>query len=243
MAYHSNETVGSIHIPYNWSYADATARLAATGFVAADVGKFARQLDNNTLWMLINHSPITWKQLNGGSSDTSAIHVDVANEISGITEKTTLANADIVVIEDSAASYVKKKAQIINVRPVFGTYAQYAASDGETTYTGTVNWQTKTTLTTPSLPAGTYRVSFMAEIRNTTSVSDDIKYRLRQDATTDLCYGNIEVKDVTNYFPVTGFAHVTLTATTHAFTIEYALENAADTMAIRNARIEFWRIS
>jgi hypothetical protein len=56
---------GAIHDPYDFSYADATARGAATGFVAGDVGKLARQLDNNTLWMLTDESPITWLQMTG----------------------------------------------------------------------------------------------------------------------------------------------------------------------------------
>lgn len=60
MAEHQQLATGEIHIPYQWSYADATARLAATGFVIADVGKLARQLDDNSLWMLTDDSPETW---------------------------------------------------------------------------------------------------------------------------------------------------------------------------------------
>lgn len=62
---HKDYGVGYIHIPYNWEYANAIARLAATGFTAAQVGKLARQLDNNSIWILINHSPITWIVLGG----------------------------------------------------------------------------------------------------------------------------------------------------------------------------------
>ncbi len=60
---HNVIDVGEIHRPYNWSYADATARLAATGFVAGDVGKLARQTDDNSLWMLTDDSPITWQSI------------------------------------------------------------------------------------------------------------------------------------------------------------------------------------
>lgn len=45
----------------------------------------------------------------GSGTDSNAIHSNVANEISAITEKTTLSSNDIIVIEDSDASYVKKK--------------------------------------------------------------------------------------------------------------------------------------
>lgn len=63
MAKHSELT--NVHIPYAFSYADATAREAATGFTAADVGKLARQLDDNSLWMLTDDSPETWVQVGG----------------------------------------------------------------------------------------------------------------------------------------------------------------------------------
>jgi len=51
----------------------------------------------------------------GGGLDTTAIHVDEADEISGITEKTVLSDTDLIVIEDSEASNVKKKVQVSNI--------------------------------------------------------------------------------------------------------------------------------
>lgn len=63
---HPNIAVGDVHIPYNWTYANAAARTGATGFAAADVGKIARQTDNNTLWMLTATTP-TWVQIGGPS--------------------------------------------------------------------------------------------------------------------------------------------------------------------------------
>ncbi len=51
-------------LAYLWEYADATARGAASGFTSDDVGKLARQLDNNTLWMLTATTP-TWNQVGG----------------------------------------------------------------------------------------------------------------------------------------------------------------------------------
>jgi hypothetical protein len=48
-----------IHVPYQFSYANNAARTGAGGFVSTDVGKFARQTDNNTIWMLTATTP-TW---------------------------------------------------------------------------------------------------------------------------------------------------------------------------------------
>lgn len=45
----------------------------------------------------------------GNKSDPTALHTDVNGEINGLTEKAVLANDDLLVIEDSAASNAKKK--------------------------------------------------------------------------------------------------------------------------------------
>jgi MSHA biogenesis protein MshQ len=50
---------------YAWTYADATARLAATGFVPSDIGSIARQLDNTTFWRLVAITPV-WVQFDSG---------------------------------------------------------------------------------------------------------------------------------------------------------------------------------
>ena len=42
------------------------------------------------------------------TSDVNAVHVNVANEITAITEKTSVDNQDEFLIEDSGASFVKK---------------------------------------------------------------------------------------------------------------------------------------
>lgn len=49
---HQDVAAGYIHIIYNWSYADAAVRGAASGFAAGDIGKVARQEDDNSLWLV-----------------------------------------------------------------------------------------------------------------------------------------------------------------------------------------------
>jgi hypothetical protein len=51
----------------------------------------------------------------GSGTDSNAVHVNVANEISTVTEKGTPVSADLIIIEDSAAAGVKKKVQIGNL--------------------------------------------------------------------------------------------------------------------------------
>ena len=74
MTFHSKNSLGARHPPHNWEYADATARLAATGFTTADVGKEAWQQSDDTYYRLADDSPITWVQLGGGSGLTAAQH-------------------------------------------------------------------------------------------------------------------------------------------------------------------------
>jgi hypothetical protein len=82
MAEHASAPVGQIHVPYQWSYADTTAREAASGFSAGDVGKLCRQEDNNTLWILSDDDPVTWVAVggSGGGAPTTASYVTTASD-------------------------------------------------------------------------------------------------------------------------------------------------------------------
>lgn len=62
--YHDEQrTIDGIHIPYAYEFANASARQNATGIIAADGGKFARQMDDNSVWMLLSHSPLLWLRI------------------------------------------------------------------------------------------------------------------------------------------------------------------------------------
>lgn len=51
----------------------------------------------------------------GGTSDTDAIHDNVSGEIAAVAEKVSPVSADLVLIEDSAASNAKKRVQVGNL--------------------------------------------------------------------------------------------------------------------------------
>lgn len=78
---HSDIGVGEIHIAVNWVYANSAARLAATGFVSADVYKIAVQSDDFSLWLLTDDSPITWKDIGTSSSSRAANPMTTAGDI------------------------------------------------------------------------------------------------------------------------------------------------------------------
>lgn len=58
--------------PHAWEYADATARLAATGFTPADVGGVAWQRSDDTLWQLTVDSPTAWAAISLNSNEAWA---------------------------------------------------------------------------------------------------------------------------------------------------------------------------
>jgi hypothetical protein len=51
----------------------------------------------------------------GSTDDPDAIHADISGEIAAVTEKASPVDADLLLIEDSAASNVKKRVQIGNL--------------------------------------------------------------------------------------------------------------------------------
>lgn len=93
---HVDIPAGERHAPHNWEYADATARLAATGFVASEVGSVALQLDNNSYWTLTDHSPITWV------SHTAA-HEAAADPHSGIYQPASANLTEYAAVNPTAA--------------------------------------------------------------------------------------------------------------------------------------------
>jgi len=66
---HSEVALGARHAIHNLTYADAANRIAGTNegssivLAAANVYQIAKQLDDETLWILLDDSPITWKNI------------------------------------------------------------------------------------------------------------------------------------------------------------------------------------
>ncbi len=65
MSLHKNITYPDGHIAHAYEYANAAARTGATGFTSADIGKIARQTDDNSFYVLQAVTP-TWAAITGG---------------------------------------------------------------------------------------------------------------------------------------------------------------------------------
>lgn len=58
MALHNSLVGADNHEIHAFTYANAAARLAAVGFVSADVGKVAKQSDDNSYYLLVTTAPV-----------------------------------------------------------------------------------------------------------------------------------------------------------------------------------------
>ena len=191
----------------------------------------------------------TTPQVNGtnisveGHSHSSAIHDDVASEISAITEKTTPVSADLILIEDSAASNAKKKVQLGNLPTVFGSEFSEGSSDGESSTTNT-SFQQKLRLTTGSLPSGKYRVGWSYEW-SFSSTSYDFKAQVQINDSTTIAEHQEEPQDSGSdqWHKAGGFYYHTGSGVLN-IDIDYCRSSSSGgTAYIRRARLEIWRVS
>lgn len=70
---HERIPKGELHSVCNWEVADIAARDALT-LVSYDKGKVCWVLDEDTFWVLKNHSPVTWIPFGSGGGGGSVTH-------------------------------------------------------------------------------------------------------------------------------------------------------------------------
>ncbi|MHA1288992.1 MAG: hypothetical protein ACTSPB_16495, partial [Candidatus Thorarchaeota archaeon] len=99
MTWHKDATPPDVHIPYAFTYANQTARENATGLVATDVGKFARQTDDDTIWMLTDESPVTWVSVGEAGGGTFLGLTDTPSSYSGEGGKVVAVKATVDGLE------------------------------------------------------------------------------------------------------------------------------------------------
>lgn len=71
---HKDLLPAEVHSPISYTYANTTDRENALGLLPTDIGKFCRQLDDNSVWMLTNDDPVTWTMVGGGGELTESAH-------------------------------------------------------------------------------------------------------------------------------------------------------------------------
>lgn len=127
---------------------------------------------------------------------------------------------------------------------MYGTHYQFASSEG-TSSTSSTSFQQKLRLTTPSIPAGSYRIGFYYEWR-CDSISQSFEGRVQVDNSITIHSAHIEAKedDSDESIPESGFTVLSLGTGTHTIDIDYRRENSGSpTVFIKAARLEIWRVS
>lgn len=179
--------------------------------------------------------------------DGDAIHKSLEGEIDSLVEKVTLASTDFVIVEDSAASYEKKKAQLGNLPTGvgmgdFGKNYQTAVSLPRSTTTSSI-MQDKTTLTTGGLN-GLFRVSWIAVVD--AAIAKEIRVRL-YNVTDAVLIGPLQIHrpsaSAGERSHAGGFAEVTFAGVAKTFKIQFASTDGVATVGIQDARIELWRLA
>jgi hypothetical protein len=128
--------------------------------------------------------------------------------------------------------------------PVFGSEYNSAQSLNLST-AATNTLQTKVTLTSAVIPAGTYRVGWYFEWYHT-DTNNDFRGVVIVDGATTLCNHQAEPQDGGNdqRHGVGGFGNITFgSSASHTILLQYARSGGGGTSGIANARLELWRVS
>lgn len=185
-----------------------------------------------------------WKDTSAsGGADADAIHDNVSAEISAVVEKTTPIAADLILIEDSAASNAKKRVQLGNLPAgIFGAEYQSAESLGISSTTSTT-YVEKLKLTTGTIAAGDYKIDWGHD-QSTDKASTPVGFRVHVDDTTLCAENNFTRPSLGEFAALSGFCVVTLTNATHTVDIDHKTDSGAGTGSnIQNARLVIFRVN
>jgi len=122
----------------------------------------------------------------------------------------------------------------------FGANYQYAESESESSTTSG-SYQTKLTLTTPSLALGNYRMQFSYEMYTSDS---DANYQMIQNDVTVLHqieHTSVDEFEKHTWLGQSGFKHFTALSGVNTFKIQYN-DDGGGSAKIRRARLELWRV-
>ncbi len=205
--------------------ADSENTLPCVGFTESTAASGA----NAIIW--------TNDLLDGFSGLTPGAEYYLSQTNAGEITTTKPTTSGIIVSVGVAKTDTELDIHIIRVPPelIFGSEYNYAKSGGESSTTSTT-WQQKLGLSIPTVPSGTYRAAFTAEIKKTGSGACECRLLVdgteRAFASDNAPAWNVRASFIHPVFAVPN---------THELKIEWKATPGA-TAYIRRAKLEFWRI-
>jgi len=180
-------------------------------------------------------------QANAAGASPNLVRADHAHNIpTAVPVSTGAAN-----LQGSAASFARSD-HVHNAFPPF----QHQDVEVETPQTTTATLVNGLTLTTPSIPAGRYRIGWYYEW-GYDSTTSNFNAQVQLNNTTTLMNHNAEPSDsggggpggTDQRFPVSGFSYVNLTAGIHFIDVDYGGTGFGVAATLWRARLEIRRVS
>lgn len=235
------EQVGSVSIIRDFTAGD---QIKAQAQRFSGAGSFQILADNSRLSILNLKGP-KGDQGDPGSG-SSVIIKEEGLSLGSFTDLNFIGSA----ITATDAGSGQANITVVTPTPIFGQNFATVSSTTVTTVGGTA-WTQYLSLSTGSIPAGTYRIGWFY-IWNSTSVSSDVEVRVQLDNTINVMLAVEEAVDAfgsgpggTNQrFPRGGSWCGTLGPTgSHTFDLDFRQNDASDDATILQAQLEFWRVS
>jgi hypothetical protein len=186
---------GDNHIVYEWTFADATARLLTTnpntglGYVSTDIKKYAYQTDTHATWRLLSTTP-TWEQIditfNGNT--TEFLRGDGAFGVppggSGVAGQDFYLD-DTVIVPTGTSNTLEVNSLFKNPVTTVEVIDTIVCTTGTSPVIGE-SYLYNTALGVESIPAGTWEFDFWRYVNSATGVTSLAfnVYRVIQHAET-----------------------------------------------------------
>jgi hypothetical protein len=123
---------------------------------------------------------------------------------------------------------------------IFGSQLFTNSSVGISTTTSTTTWQNKCTITTTTIPPGTYMLRWT--IKGKFSSSDkEYEFRVIDGSSTQLAYAQFRTPLAAVEIPWTSSQLFVLTEASYTYTLQFRCVDAG-TVTVSEANLEFWRL-
>ena len=166
---------------------------------------------------------------------------------------TSLTSGEVTTLNSLVSAHTPGGEPVEEVSPgeVFGSQYAYAEQENPQVSTEDDSFQQALRLTTPDVPAGTYRIGWYYEWA-ADATNEDFIGRIQLDNSTTIAEHRQEPKDsggsdssgsgTDQRHNASGFRHVQLTAGVHNFDLDYLGQDDDYEVTVYRCRFEFWRV-